>query len=178
MSAVRLAVLATMATLTVATTAGCTSGSDAVPVPGADAVSTTPDGPIKSSSSTTATTTPVTTDTTPATTTPATTTSATAPGPSEAPPSTALPLPPATDPPVEVVYLRLGDEGDAVGSMQFKLAVLGYMQPGSDTGVFDEATDAGLRRFQADYGLGVDGVFGPLTGRSLNAATQSIAVEG
>ena len=62
--------------------------------------------------------------------------------------------------------------------MQLKLSVIDYLPAGSDTGVFDEATQRGLRRFQSDYGLGVDGIFGPLTGRALNAAVQSINIEG
>lgn len=85
--------------------------------------------------------------------------------------------PPATDGSPDEVFLRVGDEGDEVGLMQFKLSVLGYLPVGSDSGVFDQATENGLRRFQADYGLGVDGVFGPLTGRALNAAAQSVATE-
>ncbi len=58
--------------------------------------------------------------------------------------------------------------------MQRKLAILGYLPDGSDNGIFDEATRAGLRRFQSDYGLGVDGIFGPLTDRSLTAASLSV----
>lgn len=121
---------------------------------------------------------------------PATTTSApaTTPAPvaTQAPaPSTTAPAPPETttaapaiDAPSDDVFLRIGDEGPEVGVMQLKLSVIDYLPAGSDTGVFDEATQRGLRLFQADYGLGVDGIFGPLTGRALNAAVQSINVEG
>lgn len=92
------------------------------------------------------------------------------------PPETTA-APPATDAAQDDVFLRLGDESPEVELMQFKLSVLEYLPTGSDTGVFDEATQSGLRRFQSDYGLGVDGIFGPLTGRALNAAIQSVAVE-
>lgn len=175
---------------------GCTSGSEAVPIPGADAVVTDPlasgdlpvvtdppatDAPpaeqpattVASSqeATTSSTTAPVATQA-PSSSTQAPASSTTAP----APPATTA-APPATDAPSEDVFLRIGDEGPEVGVMQLKLSVLGYLPAGSDTGVFDEATRGGLRSFQSDYGLGVDGIFGPLTGRALNAAVQSVAVE-
>ncbi len=182
--------------------AGCTSGSDAIPVPGADEEIT---APVASFDDATAVTDTTQTDEIPTTASPepvaaeptpdsAAPTSA-APTPTTAPttapsaaPSTddptetgagaeAAPDPEAAETPDDAVFLRLGDQGDEVGLMQFKLSVLQYLPTGSDTGVFDEATESGLRRFQSDYGLGVDGVFGPLTERSLNAALQSVNVE-
>jgi hypothetical protein len=153
---------------------GCTSGTEAVPVPVADAEVTAsvelpptaapPDTPAPMIEQATTTAAPVPTET------PAPSTVAPQPGTTVAPP--------ATDPPSEEVFLRLGDEGPEIGAMQLKLSVLGYLPAGSDTGVFDEATQRGLRNFQADYGLGVDGVFGALTDRALNAAAQSVNVEG
>ncbi len=114
---------------------------------------------------------------TPSITTAPTTTDATAASTTAPPPETDV-APPATEaPPDDDVFLRIGDEGSEVGVMQLKLSLLDYLPAGSDNGVFDEATQGGLRRFQADYGLGVDGIFGPLTGRSLNAAVQSVDIE-
>jgi len=156
---------------------GCGSGTEAVPVPGADAVVTAPVASIDR---------PPVTETVPTPTDPAdaaTTTAAPvvteppAPSTTAPPPETTL-APPDTAAPDEVIYLRVGDEGPAVASMQLRLSVLDYLREGSDTGIFDQATDRALRSFQADYGLGVDGVFGPITDRSLNAAAQSIEIEG
>lgn len=163
---------------------GCGSGTDSVPVPGADAVVTAPADSIDvvrttdttdATGSTTATTASPSPNEVATTEVASTTTSA-------PPPETAgepgEPEAPTTDPPPATVnddiYLSLGDEGPEVATMQRKLASIDYLPDGSDTGVFDETTRAGLRRFQGDYGLGVDGVFGPITGRSLNAAVSSI----
>ena len=156
---------------------GCGSGSESVPVPGADAVVTAPIASIDR---------PPVTETVPPATDPAeavTTTAApvvTEPAPSTtaAPAPETTEAPPTTEAPAEDIYLRVGDEGPAVASMQLRLTVLDYLRDGSDTGIFDQATDRALRTFQADYGLGVDGVFGPITDRALNAATQSVNVDG
>ncbi len=156
---------------------GCGSGTEAVPIPGADAVVTAPIASIDR---------PPVTETVPPTTVPADAVTTTAtPVATEPPaPSTTAPAPettaapPATEAPAEDIYLRVGDEGPAVASMQLRLSVLDYQRAGSDTGIFDEATGRALRTFQADYGLGVDGVFGPITDRALNAAAQSVEVEG
>lgn len=164
---------------------GCTSGTDAVPIPGADAVITAPvdstelapitDPAATDPSPVAETDAPIPTLDEPAPTAPVAETSAST---TTAPPPETTAAPPATDaPPLEDVFLRVGDEGPEVGVMQLKLSVLEYLPAGSDTGVFDEATERGLRGFQSDYGLGVDGIFGPLTGRALNAAVQSVAVE-
>jgi peptidoglycan hydrolase-like protein with peptidoglycan-binding domain len=156
---------------------GCGSGSDVVAIPGADAVVTAPVASIDRPPATE--TVPPTTDSAGAVTTTAAPVATEAPAPSTtspAPDTTAAP--PVTEAPVEDIYLRVGDEGLAVASMQLRLSVLDYLRDGSDTGIFDEATDRALRSFQADYGLGVDGVFGPITDRALNAAAQSVEVEG
>lgn len=154
---------------------GCGSGTESVPVPGADAVVTAPavsferepvDEPPASDPATTTGAVPSTTESRPP---PATASPAT----SAAPPATD-PQPPPSD---ADVFLRLGDEGPEVATMQRKLASIDYLPDGSDTGVFDEATRSGLRQFQGDYGLGVDGIFGPITGRALNAAVSSINAE-
>ena len=168
-----------LAALLVVVVLGCGSGTDAVPVPGADDVVTAPvataDMPPVQTSPATNPPTSSADDSEPqsaATTTPATTTSA----PTPPAPATAA-TPPATEPPDDDVFLRLGDEGPLVASMQSKLASIDYLSSGFEPGVFDDSTRLGLRRFQGDYGLGVDGIFGPITLRALNAAVSSIGTE-
>jgi peptidoglycan hydrolase-like protein with peptidoglycan-binding domain len=165
--------LATM----LAVVAGCTSGSgDGVATPGAgvDATiviaapevdTTTTEAPPQ----TVLTTTPPVTEPV-ATEAPVTEVAATVPPP--------VTEPAATEPPsAPDQFLRLGDEGPQVSIMQLKLATLGYLSPGYADAVFDRATADGLIEFQGQYGLIVDGVFGPQTDRSLTAAAQSVSVE-
>ncbi|WP_420451877.1 peptidoglycan-binding domain-containing protein [Ilumatobacter sp.] len=78
---------------------------------------------------------------------------------------------------VEFVRMREGDQGSRVAVVQLKLGVLGYLPVGTDSGVFDAATDAAVRRFQTDYALFVDGVVGPQTDRALTAAANSVNVD-
>jgi hypothetical protein len=56
--------------------------------------------------------------------------------------------------------LRLGDRGDDVGVLQRSLCVIA-------DGDFGAATDAAVRRLQAEHGLVVDGVVGMMTRRAL-----------
>ncbi|GAB3801041.1 peptidoglycan recognition protein family protein [Virgibacillus kimchii] len=59
-------------------------------------------------------------------------------------------------------YLQRGDRGAEVEDMQQLLIDLGYDLGGYGAdGIFGEATDKGLRAFQADYDLVVDGLYGP-----------------
>jgi hypothetical protein len=60
-------------------------------------------------------------------------------------------------------YMR----GNDVLSLQKKLIARGYNIVGSADGVFGKKTDAGVRQFQADQGLVVDGVVGPKTWAAL-----------
>ncbi len=124
-----------------------------------------------------------------ATTTSSTSTSTTTPITTTTvdPPATLITVPPTlivtTPPPlttttIEIEYLRRGDEGPRVQTMQEELIVLGYLSAGSATGVFDGATADALVSFQGDYGLIVDGVFGPETDRSLTAAALSVDPNG
>ncbi len=71
-------------------------------------------------------------------------------------------------------FLRRGDEGPEVVSLQQRLIELEYLAPGGDSGVFDGATADALIDFQAQYGLVVDGIFGPESDRALNAAAASV----
>lgn len=64
--------------------------------------------------------------------------------------------------------LKAGSRGEAVKELQQRLAGLGY-RIGAD-GIFGPATQAAVRRFQKDRGLVVDGIAGPKTRATLNAA--------
>lgn len=160
---------------------GCGSGGESVPVPGADAVVTAPVASVERPLDPTpaATDAPaITTEEAAPTTSPAADSTPTTPAPATTPPATPAPVEPPPEPVDEDVFLRLGDEGPEVASMQAKLASIDYISSDFESGVFDEATRRGVRRFQGDYGLGVDGIFGPITLRALNAAVSSINAEG
>lgn len=58
--------------------------------------------------------------------------------------------------------LRWGSESGDVWDLQFRLNLLGYYQ-GKIDGKFGQQTASAVRRFQADYGLPVDGIVGPRT---------------
>jgi peptidoglycan hydrolase-like protein with peptidoglycan-binding domain len=57
--------------------------------------------------------------------------------------------------------LRLGDRGSQVSALQESLAVAGF--PGGADGIFDEATQKAVMRFQQAKGLAPDGIVGPQT---------------
>ncbi|MGH3589090.1 MAG: N-acetylmuramoyl-L-alanine amidase, partial [Pseudonocardia sp.] len=63
--------------------------------------------------------------------------------------------------------------GDDVVALQERLLELGY-DPGRAGGVFDEQTEAALRRFQREYGLVSDGLCGPATLRSLRQLGRKV----
>jgi peptidoglycan hydrolase-like protein with peptidoglycan-binding domain len=71
--------------------------------------------------------------------------------------------------------LRVGSSGPAVGWLQESLAALGFLD-GPASGIFDETTDAAVRAFQAQRGLGVDGTVGPRTKLALYAELERYAV--
>ncbi|WP_164219411.1 peptidoglycan-binding protein [Virgibacillus sp. YIM 98842] len=59
-------------------------------------------------------------------------------------------------------YLQRGDRGSEVKDMQEMLIDLGYNLGGHGAdGIFGEDTEKGLRQFQRDYDLTVDGLYGP-----------------
>lgn len=64
--------------------------------------------------------------------------------------------------------LQQGVTGKDVERLQGDLSRLGY-QIGAN-GVFDESTEAAVKKFQQDHNLTVDGIVGPQTGRQLGAA--------
>jgi N-acetylmuramoyl-L-alanine amidase len=63
--------------------------------------------------------------------------------------------------------------GDDVVALQERLLELGY-DPGRPGGVFDEQTEAALRKFQREYGLIPDGLCGPATLRSLRQLGRKV----
>ncbi len=69
--------------------------------------------------------------------------------------------------------LSIGAHGYVVQQLNVQLVELGYLPSGRATIVFNWATDTALRNFQADCGLIVDGIYGPLTRRAM---TERIVV--
>ena len=69
--------------------------------------------------------------------------------------------------------LRRGHRGEAVRDLQQRLALVGYSRD-DDPLHFDAATEAALRRFQADRGLVVDGICGPQTWGALVEADHRL----
>ena len=154
--------------LVTALTTACASGSDAVDVPVADRATTTAaPAPVESSTSTTVATTISSTTTAPAP----------EPAATDAATTTAAPAPVTTAERTLVLW-RQGDESSQIAVFQAKLIELDYLPAGSDTGVFDGATNSAVLRFQGDYGLVVDGIVGPQTERAISAAAQSVANGG
>jgi peptidoglycan hydrolase-like protein with peptidoglycan-binding domain len=68
--------------------------------------------------------------------------------------------------------LRRGSTGTAVRQLQQALTDLGYA-PGPIDGNFGPRTESAVRAFQADRGIGVDGVVGPVTWLNIDEADQS-----
>ncbi len=64
--------------------------------------------------------------------------------------------------------VQRGSTGADVERLQRDLSQLGY-QVGVD-GIFGEATENAVKKFQQDNNLTVDGIVGPQTGRQLGAA--------
>lgn len=64
--------------------------------------------------------------------------------------------------------LQPGTTGTDVERLQRDLSQLGYEI--AVDGVFGEATETAVKKFQQDNNLTVDGIVGPQTGRQLGAA--------
>jgi peptidoglycan hydrolase-like protein with peptidoglycan-binding domain len=62
---------------------------------------------------------------------------------------------------------RLGDRGQQISAIQESLAVAGFS--GGSSGIFDQATQEAVRRFQQAKGLTADGIVGPQTMAALPA---------
>ena len=70
--------------------------------------------------------------------------------------------------------LRRGDKGSAVREMQALLIEAGYSCGASGTdGSFGSDTESALKKFQSDYGLEVDGKYGPISRAKLAEVTQT-----
>jgi N-acetylmuramoyl-L-alanine amidase len=65
---------------------------------------------------------------------------------------------------------RSGDEGAAVRDIQERLDALGFSCEPDTAGLFASGTEDGVREFQRARGLGIDGIVGPDTWRSLYEA--------
>ncbi len=61
------------------------------------------------------------------------------------------------------VPLELGDEHEEVACLESRLIVAGLLANSASDAVFDAATDAAVRAFQAQNALVVDGIVGPQT---------------
>lgn len=70
--------------------------------------------------------------------------------------------------------LKRGCRGNAVRELQNDLRELGYMEEAA-TGYFGTKTQEALKRFQKDYGLLTDGIFGE---KSKNAIKKAISLRG
>ena len=66
--------------------------------------------------------------------------------------------------------LQRGSSGDYVEQVQSLLARIGYDSVGSADAVFGPATEVGVRAFQGDKGLVVDGIVGPNTWAAIEDA--------
>jgi len=68
--------------------------------------------------------------------------------------------------------LKLGDEGIFVNNLQTILNMLGYLETGQITSVFDFPTEHAVKSFQSCWGLRVDGIVGEETWAALEAAIE------
>ena len=74
--------------------------------------------------------------------------------------------------------LARGSRGPEVTELQKRLSMLGYVV-GPIDGIFGRQTEAGVRLFQKEHGLAVDGIVGPRTVRELKRLTgQSVTAGG
>lgn len=64
--------------------------------------------------------------------------------------------------------LQSGSTGADVERLQRDLSQLGYQV--EVDGIYGEATENAVKKFQQDHNLTVDGIVGPQTGRQLGAA--------
>lgn len=65
--------------------------------------------------------------------------------------------------------LKKGCQGEEVRELQKKLKELGYYQASVD-GYYGSKTEAAVIKFQKDYNLVTDGIYGPLTAQALQKA--------
>jgi peptidoglycan hydrolase-like protein with peptidoglycan-binding domain len=70
------------------------------------------------------------------------------------------------------ITLRQGEEGPAVADLQYDLHALNFYEVGEIDGKFGPRTNDGVRRFQEEHNLKVDGIVGPITWAALDEALQ------
>lgn len=87
-------------------------------------------------------------------------------------PVTPTPRPTATPSFNANTFLEVGSSGSDVRKMQERLISLGYLS-GTATGVFDKATEAGVKAFQRRHTGDPDGVAGPATLKALYSSSAS-----
>lgn len=68
--------------------------------------------------------------------------------------------------------LEAGNKGGRVEKMQWQLVALGYLSNTHQQGVFDEATEIAIKKFQEENDLEADGVVGGGTVQALNSFNQ------
>ena len=66
--------------------------------------------------------------------------------------------------------VEMGMTGSVVQNVQYMLIDTGYLEDGAD-GIFGQATEDAVKRFQADKGLDVDGIVGSQTMAALSEAS-------
>lgn len=79
---------------------------------------------------------------------------------------------PTPEPTPEVTYTALskGDNGDAVKALQARLIEKGYLESGSDDGIYGSGTAEAVKAAQADLDMEADGIAGPEFQSALFAA--------
>lgn len=70
--------------------------------------------------------------------------------------------------------LRTGDIGPMVFELQEDLSTLHYFEESRISGYFGEATHQAVKQFQADVGLGADGIYGPRTKTAVKEVIASL----
>jgi len=71
------------------------------------------------------------------------------------------------------VTLQRGSEGPEVAHLQTILNLIGYYGDDID-GIFGLATEHGVKSYQADFGLKIDGIVGSSTWESLDNTIQEL----
>lgn len=75
-------------------------------------------------------------------------------------------------PPIADIEMKLGDKGSQVADLQTRLSSLGFFT-GTVSGVFDNATQTAVKKFQNEHGLTVDGIAGKKTMLLLTTLTPA-----
>ena len=70
-----------------------------------------------------------------------------------------------------IEYIKIGDRGDSVKTIQNILKKKGYYQSQID-GIFGNKTKKAVKEFQRDANIGVDGIVGPVTKKYLTASSK------